>query len=55
MTDAAACYDLLLAACRCTDGELRDAYRRLRELLEQNKAERHIRGGMATRRKYKGS
>ncbi len=35
MTDAAACYDLLLAACRCTDGELRDAYRRLRELLEQ--------------------
>ena len=27
---------------------------RVRELLEQNKAERHIRGGLATRRKYRG-
>ena len=27
---------------------------RVRVLLERNKAERHIRGGMATRRKYKG-
>ncbi|MDO4750127.1 MAG: sporulation transcriptional regulator SpoIIID [Eubacteriales bacterium] len=27
---------------------------KIRALLEQNKAERHIRGGMATRRKYKG-
>lgn len=26
-----------------------------RAILEQNKAERHIRGGEATRRKYKGS
>jgi len=26
----------------------------VRELLEINKAERHIRGGLATRRKYKG-
>lgn len=26
----------------------------VRELLERNKAERHIRGGMATRKKYKG-
>ena len=26
----------------------------VRELLDINKAERHIRGGMATRRKYKG-
>ena len=25
-----------------------------RELLDLNKAERHIRGGMATRKKYKG-
>ena len=25
-----------------------------RALLERNKAERHIRGGLATRRKYKG-
>ena len=28
--------------------------RQVRELLDLNKAERHIRGGMATRRKYKG-
>lgn len=27
---------------------------RVRALLERNKAERHIRGGLATRRKYKG-
>ena len=27
---------------------------KVRELLDINKAERHIRGGMATRRKYKG-
>ena len=26
----------------------------VRQVLEINKAERHIRGGMATRRKYKG-
>lgn len=26
----------------------------VRAVLEQNKAERHIRGGLATRRKYKG-
>ena len=29
-------------------------YRQGRQLLDINKAERHIRGGMATRRKYKG-
>ena len=29
-------------------------YAEVRELLDINKAERHIRGGMATRRKYKG-
>ena len=29
-------------------------YRQVRALLDLNKAERHIRGGMATRRKYKG-
>jgi len=28
--------------------------RQVREILEINKAERHIRGGDATRRKYKG-
>ncbi len=27
---------------------------RVKEILEQNKAERHIRGGDATRRKYRG-
>ena len=30
-------------------------YQKVREVLEQNKRERHIRGGMATRRKYKGT
>lgn len=29
-------------------------YRRVRQVLEKNKQERHIRGGMATKRKYKG-
>lgn len=29
-------------------------YAQVRLLLDINKAERHIRGGMATRRKYKG-
>ena len=27
-------------------------YRQVREVLEQNKAQRHIRGGMATKQKY---
>ena len=30
-------------------------YGQVRVLLDINKAERHIRGGLATRRKYKGS
>ncbi len=30
-------------------------YRQVRVLLDLNKAERHIRGGLATRRKYKGA
>ena len=30
----------------------RDLYRRCSAVLEKNKAERHIRGGMATREKY---
>lgn len=34
------------------DGEL---YSQVRQVLETNKAERHLRGGAATRRKYKGS
>ncbi len=29
-------------------------YTQVRKLLDINKAERHIRGGLATRRKYKG-
>ena len=29
-------------------------YHEVRQLLDWNKAERHIRGGLATRRKYKG-
>lgn len=29
-------------------------YRQVRDVLDVNKQERHIRGGMATRRKYKG-
>ena len=30
-------------------------YAQVRQVLELNKQERHIRGGMATRRKYKGN
>lgn len=29
-------------------------YEQVKSILEENKAERHIRGGIATRRKYKG-
>lgn len=29
-------------------------YKQVKQVLELNKSERHIRGGMATRRKYKG-
>ena len=29
-------------------------YQQVRMVLDQNKAERHMRGGMATRKKYKG-
>jgi len=32
----------------------RTLYRQVKEILDQNKAERHIRGGIATKRKYKG-
>lgn len=32
----------------------RPLYVQVKRILEQNKAERHIRGGLATRRKYKG-
>lgn len=33
----------------------RPLYLQVKEVLDENKAERHIRGGIATRRKYKGS
>lgn len=36
-------------------GVNRALYHEVRALLDRNKAERHIRGGLATRRKYKGS
>ena len=29
-------------------------YREVRTLMDQNRAERHIRGGIATRKKYRG-
>jgi putative DeoR family transcriptional regulator (stage III sporulation protein D) len=32
----------------------RTLYLRVKEVLEENKAQRHIRGGIATRKKYKG-
>ena len=32
----------------------RGLYLQVRKVLDKNKQERHIRGGMATRRKYKG-
>ena len=33
----------------------RALYTQVKAVLEENKAERHIRGGIATRRKYKGA
>ena len=32
-----------------------ELYRQVREVLDLNKQERHIRGGLATRKKYKGT
>ena len=32
----------------------RTLYAQVKEVLDENKAQRHIRGGIATRRKYKG-
>ncbi|MCD8004132.1 MAG: sporulation transcriptional regulator SpoIIID [Oscillospiraceae bacterium] len=32
----------------------RTLYLQVKEIMDQNKAERHIRGGIATRKKYKG-
>ena len=33
----------------------RTLYQQVKEVLAENKAERHIRGGIATRKKYKGT
>ena len=33
----------------------RSLYLQVKQVLDENKAERHIRGGIATRRKYKGN
>jgi putative DeoR family transcriptional regulator (stage III sporulation protein D) len=32
----------------------RTLYLQVKDILDENKAQRHIRGGIATRRKYKG-
>ena len=32
----------------------RTLYRQVKAILDENKSQRHIRGGLATRRKYKG-
>ncbi len=32
----------------------RSLYQKVKGVLEENKAERHIRGGIATRKKYRG-
>lgn len=32
----------------------KELYQQVRQVLDLNKQQRHIRGGMATRRKYKG-
>lgn len=42
--------DLTQRLPRCN----RALYAQVREVLERNKQERHIRGGLATRKKYKG-
>ena len=33
----------------------RSLYLQVKAILDENKAQRHIRGGLATRRKYKGN
>ena len=43
--------DLSTRLAQCT----RSLYVQVREILDVNKAERHIRGGIATKRKYKGN
>ena len=42
--------DLQQRLCKCNPA----LYAQVRPVLELNKQERHIRGGLATRKKYKG-
>lgn len=42
--------DLQSRLPRCSPG----LYSQVRQVLDKNKSERHIRGGLATRKKYKG-
>ncbi len=42
--------DLTQRLRQCNPG----LFSQVRQVLDENKRERHIRGGMATRRKYKG-
>ncbi len=42
--------DLTQRLPQCSDS----LYRQVKQILDTNKAERHLRGGEATRRKYKG-
>ena len=42
--------DLQLRLPKCN----RNVYAQVRKVLDKNKQERHIRGGLATRNKYKG-
>ena len=43
--------DLTCRLERCNPG----LYAQVRKILDHNKMERHIRGGLATRKKYKGT
>ncbi len=36
-------------------GYNRALYQQVKDVLEENKAQRHIRGGLATRKKYRGT
>jgi putative DeoR family transcriptional regulator (stage III sporulation protein D) len=41
--------------CQRLEQYNRSLYQQVRQILDKNKRERHIRGGMATRRKYMNS
>ncbi len=56
---AAVHFGISKSTVHCDCGRLeeynRELYQQVRDVLEENKRERHIRGGLATRRKYKGT